>query len=278
MTAADPVVGVLALQGDVREHLVALAGLGVTARPVRRRGRARRPGRHRHSRRRIDHHLPAAGRLRAAGTADRSGWSAGLPAFGSCAGMIVLAQQILDGRPDQLPLRRHRHHGAAQRLRPAGGLLRDRPGDRRHPRRRGPGGVHPGALGRARRPRRHRAGRRGRSTRSRSARATCWPPRFTPRSAATTGCTPCSWTSCSARGDVGSPVEPHAAADGRDAAAIGDDDEQTNAATEGVWHSDEWPLQMGDDQAPEGGQGRQARQAVRQADQEHRGGGAHRRR
>ena len=36
MTASDPVIGVLALQGDVREHLVALAGLGVTARPIRR--------------------------------------------------------------------------------------------------------------------------------------------------------------------------------------------------------------------------------------------------
>ena len=36
MSRADPVIGVLALQGDVREHLVALAGLGVTARPVRR--------------------------------------------------------------------------------------------------------------------------------------------------------------------------------------------------------------------------------------------------
>ena len=28
----------------------------------------------------------------------------GLPAFGSCAGMIMLATTILDGRPDQLPL------------------------------------------------------------------------------------------------------------------------------------------------------------------------------
>lgn len=36
MSRIDPVIGVLALQGDVREHLVALAGLGVTARPVRR--------------------------------------------------------------------------------------------------------------------------------------------------------------------------------------------------------------------------------------------------
>ena len=36
MSPAQPVVGVLAMQGDVREHLVALAECGVLARPVRR--------------------------------------------------------------------------------------------------------------------------------------------------------------------------------------------------------------------------------------------------
>jgi len=29
--------------------------------------------------------------------------SAGMPVFGTCAGMILLAQRVLDGRPDQLP-------------------------------------------------------------------------------------------------------------------------------------------------------------------------------
>ena len=33
---AQPVIGVLALQGDVREHLVSLAECDVIARPVRR--------------------------------------------------------------------------------------------------------------------------------------------------------------------------------------------------------------------------------------------------
>jgi 5'-phosphate synthase pdxT subunit len=33
---ASPTVGVLALQGDVREHVVALERAGTTARPVRR--------------------------------------------------------------------------------------------------------------------------------------------------------------------------------------------------------------------------------------------------
>ena len=103
MSAADPVIGVLALQGDVREHLVALAGLGVTARPVRR---AREladldgiviPGGESTTICRLldvfELREPLTARLRD-----------GLPAFGSCAGMIVLASQILDGRPDQVPL------------------------------------------------------------------------------------------------------------------------------------------------------------------------------
>lgn len=103
MSAADPVIGVLALQGDVREHLVALAGLGVTARPIRR---AREladldgiviPGGESTTICRLldvfELREPLTARLRD-----------GLPAFGSCAGMIVLASQILDGRPDQVPL------------------------------------------------------------------------------------------------------------------------------------------------------------------------------
>jgi 5'-phosphate synthase pdxT subunit len=104
MSASDPVIGVLALQGDVREHLVALAGLGATARPVRRPRELDEldgiviPGGESTTICRLldvfELREPLTKRL-----------SSGLPAFGSCAGMIVLAQQILDGRPDQLPLR-----------------------------------------------------------------------------------------------------------------------------------------------------------------------------
>ena len=36
VVAAPPVIGVLALQGDVMEHLVSLAKCDVTARPIRR--------------------------------------------------------------------------------------------------------------------------------------------------------------------------------------------------------------------------------------------------
>jgi 5'-phosphate synthase pdxT subunit len=99
----DPVIGVLALQGDVREHLVALAGLGVTARPVRRPSELTEldgivvPGGESTTICRLldvfELREPLSRRL-----AD------GLPAFGSCAGMIVLATGILDGRADQLPL------------------------------------------------------------------------------------------------------------------------------------------------------------------------------
>jgi 5'-phosphate synthase pdxT subunit len=103
MSRSDPVVGVLALQGDVREHLVALAGLGVTARPIRRASEFAEldgiviPGGESTTICRLldvfDLRAPLVERL-----------TAGLPAFGSCAGMIVLASEILDGRPDQLPL------------------------------------------------------------------------------------------------------------------------------------------------------------------------------
>ena len=104
MSRSDPVVGVLALQGDVREHLVALAGLGVTARPVRRARELDEldgiviPGGESTTICRLLDVFELRGPL-----AERL--AGGLPVFGSCAGMIVLAGQILDGRPDQVPLR-----------------------------------------------------------------------------------------------------------------------------------------------------------------------------
>ena len=103
MSRTDPLIGVLALQGDVREHLVALAGLGVTARPIRRAAELDDldgivvPGGESTTICRLldvfELREPLAARL-----------AAGLPAFGSCAGMIVLAGEILDGRADQRPL------------------------------------------------------------------------------------------------------------------------------------------------------------------------------
>ncbi len=99
MTAA-PTIGVLALQGDVREHLVALERAGATGRPVRRVAELDGlagivlPGGESTTMDKL---------MRAFGLRDplRDRLRAGLPAYGSCAGMILLADRVLDGRPDQ---------------------------------------------------------------------------------------------------------------------------------------------------------------------------------
>lgn len=100
MTGAKPTIGVLSLQGDVREHLRALVDAGADAVPV--------------------------GTTEALGTVDalvipggesttmsmlaardglleplRAARSEGMPMYGSCAGMIMLADEVLDARPDQ---------------------------------------------------------------------------------------------------------------------------------------------------------------------------------
>lgn len=94
------VVGVLALQGDVREHLHALAEADAIARPVRRPEELDGvdalviPGGESTtmSKLAIEFGLLEPIRARVAG---------GMPAYGSCAGMIMLATDVLDGRPDQ---------------------------------------------------------------------------------------------------------------------------------------------------------------------------------
>jgi pyridoxal 5'-phosphate synthase pdxT subunit len=98
-----PTIGVLALQGDVREHLAVLAGVGATGRAVRRE--AELEG--------LDGVVLPGGEsttmdklMRSFGLRDplRSALRAGLPAYGSCAGMILLADRVLDGLPDQQTL------------------------------------------------------------------------------------------------------------------------------------------------------------------------------
>jgi 5'-phosphate synthase pdxT subunit len=94
------VVGVLALQGDVREHLHALAAADAVARPIRRPDELDGidglviPGGESTtmSKLAIEFGLYEPVRHLVAG---------GLPAYGSCAGMIMLATEVLDGRPDQ---------------------------------------------------------------------------------------------------------------------------------------------------------------------------------
>ena len=94
---ASPTVGVLALQGDVREHLVALERAGATGRPVRRVAELDGlagivlPGGESTTMDKL---------MRVFGLRDplRDRLRDGLPAYGSCAGMILLADRVLDGR------------------------------------------------------------------------------------------------------------------------------------------------------------------------------------
>jgi 5'-phosphate synthase pdxT subunit len=93
-------VGVLALQGDVREHLAALRAAGAEARPVRRPGELADvdglvlPGGESTTMSRLLDTFELLAPLR-----DRL--ADGMPAYGSCAGMILLAKEVRDGRPDQ---------------------------------------------------------------------------------------------------------------------------------------------------------------------------------
>ncbi len=93
-------VGVLALQGDVREHVEALAELGEAVRTVRGgddlAGLAGLiiPGGESTT---LSMLLESSGLFDPLDAAIREG----LPVFGTCAGMILLAGRVLDGRDDQ---------------------------------------------------------------------------------------------------------------------------------------------------------------------------------
>lgn len=103
MTAVRPTVGVLALQGDVREHAAALERAGTAVRTVRRPAELAEvdglvlPGGESTTMSRL---LVTFGLLEPI----RERIAAGMPAYGSCAGMILLARQVLDGRADQQQL------------------------------------------------------------------------------------------------------------------------------------------------------------------------------
>ena len=91
-----PRVGVLALQGDVREHLQALAGLGVEALGVRRPAELAAvdalvlPGGESTTMAKLARTFEVLEPLRERVTA-------GLPVLGTCAGMILLADRVEDG-------------------------------------------------------------------------------------------------------------------------------------------------------------------------------------
>jgi 5'-phosphate synthase pdxT subunit len=99
----SPRIGVLALQGDFREHLRMLADCGADAVKVRTAedlsgvaalvipgGESTTIGM---LIRRNDLDAALMDRL-----------AAGMPVMGTCAGMILLASEVLDGRPDQFSL------------------------------------------------------------------------------------------------------------------------------------------------------------------------------
>ena len=100
MTTTPPTIGVLAVQGDVREHVRTLESLGVRAITVRRTSELE-----------ACHGLVIPGgesttMAQLARTFDlfepiRQRIKEGMPAFGTCAGMILLADRIEDGTRDQ---------------------------------------------------------------------------------------------------------------------------------------------------------------------------------
>jgi pyridoxal 5'-phosphate synthase pdxT subunit len=96
MTTSRPRVGVLALQGDVREHARVLAELGADVALVRRPAELAA----------VDGLVLPGGESsvidklsRAFGMREpvRDAITAGMPVYGTCAGMILLADRITDG-------------------------------------------------------------------------------------------------------------------------------------------------------------------------------------
>ncbi len=94
------VVGVLALQGDVREHLVALEDCGVAAASVKTEAEIARisalviPG---------GESTTISKLARSFGVFDliSARIKAGMPVYGSCAGLILLADRVLDATRSQ---------------------------------------------------------------------------------------------------------------------------------------------------------------------------------
>jgi len=90
-----PIVGVLALQGDFREHIAVLQALGADVRPVRRPDELAQvaglviPGGESSVIDKLSRIFGLAGPLK---DAIRSG----LPVYGTCAGLIMLADRVLD--------------------------------------------------------------------------------------------------------------------------------------------------------------------------------------
>jgi len=98
--AGEPIVGVLALQGAFAVHHDRLTSLGVNAALVRTPADLRAvdalvlPGGESTT---MSHLLTTSGLFDEL----KSALTDGMPVFGTCAGMILCATEVLDGRPDQ---------------------------------------------------------------------------------------------------------------------------------------------------------------------------------
>jgi 5'-phosphate synthase pdxT subunit len=96
-------IGVLAVQGDVREHVRVLTSLGAQAHGIRRPTELTEldglviPGGESTTMDKLVRAFDLFEPLRAL-------IAGGLPVYGSCAGMIMLADRIAEGRPDQQTL------------------------------------------------------------------------------------------------------------------------------------------------------------------------------
>ena len=103
MSRSALTIGVLAVQGDVREHVRVLTSLGAQAHGIRRPTELTDldglviPGGESTTMDKLVRAFDLFEPLRAL-IAD------GLPVYGSCAGMIMLADRIAEGRPDQQTL------------------------------------------------------------------------------------------------------------------------------------------------------------------------------
>ena len=98
-----PVIGVLDLQGDVREHRAALAEVGCSTRPVKRPADLEGlsglvlPGGESTT---LSMLLESTGLFEAVAVATADPEQP-LPILGTCAGLVLVAKEVLDGRPDQ---------------------------------------------------------------------------------------------------------------------------------------------------------------------------------
>ena len=98
-----PVVGVLALQGDFREHIAVLRSLGADARPLRRRTELSEIG---------GLVIPGGESsvmdklARAFGLAEplKDAIGSGMPVYGTCAGLIMIADRVIDAISGQRSL------------------------------------------------------------------------------------------------------------------------------------------------------------------------------